>query len=221
MGLLSGIKKIAPLALAGGAMYATAGSSLLPSVIAGGASILGGQLGNASSAKEAKKNREFQERMSNTAHQRETNDLEKAGLNRILSVTNGGGASTPSGATAQQKDPISTGVTTALQAMRLKSEIENIKSSTIKNAAETELTNNKSNQTGLESTIMADALGLYNSAKNSFPSVEQIKKQQQLFDQTKKKNKTRKTWGPTDPRWNLMKKQSKPERDRNSGQRKF
>lgn len=40
----------------------------------------------------------FQKEMSNTAHQREAADLEKAGLNRILSL--GSGASSPSGAAA-------------------------------------------------------------------------------------------------------------------------
>lgn len=49
---------------------------------------------------EAEKNRKWQEYMSNTAHQREVQDLMKAGLNPILSVTGGAGAPVTSGATA-------------------------------------------------------------------------------------------------------------------------
>lgn len=58
------------------------------------------EMNNAFNSAEAQKNRDWQERMSNTAHQREVQDLIKAGLNPVLSALNGNGASTPSGSTA-------------------------------------------------------------------------------------------------------------------------
>lgn len=91
-------------------------------LVTGGAHLAGSIASSAFGVSQANKQMRFQERMSNTAHQREVEDLKKAGLNPVLSAKLGG-ASAPLGAQAPTPD-FSASATQGIQAANAVSQIK-------------------------------------------------------------------------------------------------
>nr|AVQ10252.1 minor capsid protein [Gokushovirinae environmental samples] len=111
-------------------------------VLTGGLSLLGGAANNffagerqedaqAFNAQQAALQREWQERMAKTKYQMAADDMQKAGLNRILAVGSpasaGGGASATSSPGAPVHDMLGPAVNTAMAHARLKEELNNMK----------------------------------------------------------------------------------------------
>lgn len=119
----------------------------------------GAKSANAANAKQAHLNRQFQERMSSTSHQREVKDLRAAGLNPILSASKG--ASTPGGAQAQMQNELEPLANSAVAASNIYNQTQLIKAQSKKLDAETQNMEFQNVWEGLKADMLKGAIDYF------------------------------------------------------------
>lgn len=118
---------------------------------------IGGSNMNKANAKQAQMNRDFQERMSSTSYQRAVADLKAAGLNPGLAYQQGG-ASSPTGSTAQMQNTLGAFKGTAKGAAETFNEVATAKANRAAIEAQTAKTQAEAGQIRLESAARLAAI---------------------------------------------------------------
>lgn len=112
-------------------------SAAVPAAVGAIGSFFGARGANKANRREAKKDRNFQERMRNTQWQSTIADMEAAGINPAVAYSRGANAS-PSGSRAQQQDAISPAISSAMQMKRMTADLDLIRAQTDKARGEAE-----------------------------------------------------------------------------------
>jgi hypothetical protein len=116
-------------------------ASLIPSAVSAFGNLLqseGQADTNTKNEEIAQANRDFQERMSNTAYQRATKDMIAAGLSPMLAYSQGG-ASSPAGSTAVMQNKFGNAAAGARDVASMSPQIENIKATTQRELTQADL----------------------------------------------------------------------------------
>nr|DAE25651.1 MAG TPA: minor capsid protein [Microviridae sp. ctMIi2] len=175
----------------------------MSAIIAGGSSLLGGILGNSSNAKQAEKNRNFeneqaerqmafQERMATTEYQRAVADMRAAGINPILAAKLGGNSSpsgaSGSGSSAHMENVLAEAGGIPLQMQKMKADLELTRE--MKNTEVSKQNFNNANASG--SFGVPGFLKVpFSSAKNAASSIKKQVFKRDKFSQDAHDNRVR------------------------------
>lgn len=135
-------------------------------LLVGGLGYLGQQDTNSANQANAQAQMDFQERMSNTAYQRQVQDMQAAGLNPMLAYMKGGGASSPSGAMATYQSPVSAAAQAATSA-QIPANIRSTIAQTTQTGAQTKLTEAQTDLTNAQyDQVLQTTEKIYKEARN-------------------------------------------------------